>query len=290
MPSWGVRGRSHSPDWKAEHAVYPHTHPVIRRAERGAWHPSVNRLMADCSCHCCSCRGFDCSCGGCSCGGCSCGGCSYCCRADCAGRSRARGRGGFADRLRRAAAHRGSWRLAALRLRGTRDRVPGGARDDRDEPVRRPGSWYRGTRENAGTRPADRVASGVQRRPYRRPSGPGHRVVQAVRPDNRRNPGRRPVAETARPLDDRTRPDADRPAQPDPDAWSEAQDPAHRDVAAHGARGGDDRRAQLRAAKPRTGAAPGARAAPPTRARASRPPSAMALHRNRDRLTRRIAF
>ena len=214
----------------------------------------------------------------------------HCCRADWAGRSRARGRGGFAGCLRRAAAHRGSRRLAALRLRGTRDRMPGGARGDRDEPVRRPGSWYRGTRRNAGTRPADWVVSGVQRRSCRRRGGPSHRVVQAIRPGNRGNPGRRPVAETARSLDDRTRPNTDRPAQPVLDAGSEAQDPTHRDVAAHGARGGDDRRAQLRAAKPRTGAAPGARAAPPARARASRPPSAMALHRNRDWLTRRIAL
>ena len=293
MPSWGVRGRSHSPDWKAEHAVCPHTRPVVRCAERCARHPSVNRPMADCSCGGRSCGGRSCggrSCGGCSCGGCSCGGCSYCCRADWAGRSRARGRGGFAGCLRRAAAHRGSRRLAALRLRGTRDRVPGGARGDRDEPVRRPGSWYRGTRRNAGTRPADRVVSGVQRRSCRRRGGPSHRVVQAIRPGNRRNPGWRPVAETARSLDDRTRPNTDRPAQPVLDARSEAQDPTHRDVAAHGARGGDDRRAQLRAAKPRTGAAPGARAAPPARARASRPPSAMALHRNRDWLTRRIAL
>jgi hypothetical protein len=270
MPSRGVRGRSHSPDWKAEHAVCPHTRPVIRCAERCARDPSLNRPMASCSC----------------------GGCSYadCCRAGWAGRSRVRGTEGFTGCLRRAAAHRGSRRLAALRLRGTRDRVPGGARDDRDEPVRRPGPWYRGARANAGTRPAARVVSGVQRGPCRRRGGPGHRVVQTVRPGNRRNPGRRPVAETARSLDDRTRPDTDRPAQPDPDAWSEAQDPAHRDLAAHGARGGDDRRAQLRAAKPRTGAAPGARAAPPTRAGASRSPGAMALHRNRDRLAAASPF
>ena len=210
MPSRGVRGRSHSPDWKAEHAVCPHTRPVVRCAERCARHPSVNRPMADC---CCS---------GCSCSGCSCCGCSYCCRVGWAGRSRARGRGGFAGCLRQAAAHRGSRRLAAVRLRSTRDRVPGGARGDRDEPGRRPGSCYRGTRRSAGRRSAAQVVSGARRRPCRRRGGPGHRVVQAVRPGNRRNPGRRPVAETARPLGDRTRPDTDRPAQPVLDARSEA--------------------------------------------------------------------
>jgi hypothetical protein len=240
-PLRGVRGRSHSPDWKAEHAVCPHTRPVIRCAERCAGHLSANRPLAGCS-------GGGGSGGGCSGGGCRCAGW--------AGRSRARGTGGPAGCLRRAAAHRGSRRLAALRLRSARDRVPGGARDDRDKPVRRPGPWYRGTRGNARTRPAAWVVSGVQRGPYGRRGGPGHRVVQAVRPGNRRNPGRRPVAEAAHSLDDRTRPDTDRPAQPDSDAGSEAQDPTHRDVAAHGARGGDDRRAQLRAAKPRTGVAP----------------------------------
>ena len=120
----------------------------------------------------------------------------------------------------------------------------------------------------------------------RRNSGPRGRVVQAVRPGGRGNPGRRPVAETTRSLDDRTSPGADQPAHPDPCPRSEAQDPAHRDVAAGGAGGGDDRRAQLRAAVPRAGPAPGAPARPPSRARAARPPGAMALHRNRGRLER----
>jgi hypothetical protein len=293
MPSRGVRGRSHSPDWKAEHAVCPHTRPVIRCAARCAGHPSVNRPLAGYSYGDCCCGSYSCgsysygsySCGGGSCGCCSCGG--GC--AGWAGRSRALGTGGSAGCLRRAATHRGSRRLAALRLRGARHRVPGGARDDRDEPVRRPGPRHRGIRGNAGTRRAAWVVSGVQRGPYRWRVGPGHRVVQAVRPGNRGNPGRRPVAETARSPGDRTRPDTDRPAQPDPDAGSEAEDPAHRDVPAHGARGGDDRRTQLRAAKPRTGTATRARAAPPAGARPSRPPGAMALHRNRDRLALRIA-
>jgi hypothetical protein len=151
-----------------------------------------------------------------------------------------------------------------------------------------PGDWPPYDCEVHGTKV--RVVSGVQCGPCRRRGGPGHCMVQAVRPGNRRNPGRRPVAETARPLDDRTRPGTDRPAQPDPDAWSEARDPAHRDLAARGARGGDDRRAQLRAAKPRTGAASGACAAPPARAGASRSPGAMALHRNRDRLAAASPF
>src|SRR6185369_12974748 len=112
-------------------------------------------------------------------------------------------------------------------------------------------------------------------------------MVQAVRPGNRRNPGRRPVAETTRSLDDRTGPGPDQPPDPDPYPGPEAQDPADRDIAPGRARGGDDRRAQFRAAVPRAGAAPGAAARPPARARAGGPPGAVALHRDRGRLTSR---
>jgi hypothetical protein len=107
------------------------------------------------------------------------------------------------------------------------------------------------------------------------------RVVPAVRPGNRRNPGRRPVAEATRTLDDRTGPGPDQPPHPDPDPRPEAQDPADHDIAPGCARGGDDRRAQFRSAVPRAGAAPGAAARPPARARAARPPGAVALHRTR---------
>src|SRR6185437_9255107 len=55
-------------------------------------------------------------------------------------------------------------------------------------------------------------------------------MVQAVRPGNRRNPGRRPVAETTRSLDDRTGPGPDQPPDPDPYPGPEAQDPADRDI------------------------------------------------------------
>ena len=34
MPLRGVRGHSHSPDWKAEYAVYPHARPVTRLSNR----------------------------------------------------------------------------------------------------------------------------------------------------------------------------------------------------------------------------------------------------------------
>src|SRR6476659_9304354 len=111
-------------------------------------------------------------------------------------------------------------------------------------------------------------------------------MVQAVRPGNRRNPGRRPVAETTRSLDDRTGPGPDQPLDPDPYPGPEAQDPADRDIAPGRARGGDDRRAQFRATVPRAGAAPGAAARPPARARAAGPHGAVALHRNRGRLAR----
>src|SRR6185295_448453 len=111
-------------------------------------------------------------------------------------------------------------------------------------------------------------------------------MVQAVRPGNRRNPGRRPVAETTYSLDDRTGPGPDQPPHPDRYPRPEAQDPADHDITPGSARGGDDRRAQFRAAVPRAGAAPGATARPPARARAARPPGAVALHRNRGRLAR----
>src|SRR6185295_1530898 len=81
-------------------------------------------------------------------------------------------------------------------------------------------------------------------------------MVQAVRPGNRRNPGRRPVAETTRSLDDRTGPGPDQPPDPDPYPGPEAQDPADHDIA-------------------------------PGRARAACPPGAVALHRDRGRLTSR---
>src|SRR5690349_3610492 len=113
-------------------------------------------------------------------------------------------------------------------------------------------------------------------------------MVQAVRPGNRRNPGRRPVAETTRSLDDRTGPGPDQPPHPDPYPGPEAKDPADRDIAPGRARGGDDHRAQFRAAVPRAGVAPGATIRPPARARAACPPGAVALHRNRGRLARRL--
>src|SRR5438045_3019425 len=112
-------------------------------------------------------------------------------------------------------------------------------------------------------------------------------MVQAVRPGNRRNPGRRPVAETTRSLDDRTGPGPDQPPHPDPYPGAEAQDPADRDIAPGRVRDGDDRGAQFRAAVPRAGVAPGAAARPPARARTACPPGAVALHRNRGRLARR---
>ena len=132
---------------------------------------------------------------------------------------------------------------------------------------------------------SSRSFSHVQRGPPRRRAGGSRRrMVQAVRPGNRRNPGRRPVAETTRSLDDRTGPGPDQPPDPDPYPGPEAQDPADRDIAPGRARGGDDRRAQFRAAVPRAGAAPGAAARPPARARAACPPGAVALHRDRGRL------
>jgi len=114
--------------------------------------------------------------------------------------------------------------------------------------------------------------------------GSGRRLVQAVRPGDRRNPGRRPVSETTRPMHDRTGPEPDCPAHSVPYPGSAAQDPAHRDVAADGEGSGDDRDPQLRAAKPRARAAAGACARPPARTRAARPSGPMALHRDRGRL------
>ena len=150
-------------------------------------------------------------------------------------------------------------------------------------PVRAP-TRTRSHRE-APSRPV-LLSQSARASPPRGTGGPRGRVVQAVRPGDRGNPGRRPVTETTHSLDDRTSPGADQPAHPDPRPRSEAQDPAHHDVAAGGAGGGDDRRAQLRAAVPRAGPAPGAPARPPSRSRAARPPGAMALHRNRGRLER----
>src|SRR4029079_8454530 len=85
-------------------------------------------------------------------------------------------------------------------------------------------------------------------------------------------------------LDDRTGPGPDQPPDPDPYPGPEAQDPADRDITPGRARGGDDRRAQFRATIPRAGAAPGAAARPPARARAACPPGAVGLHRDRGRL------
>ena len=146
------------------------------------------------------------------------------------------------------------------------------------EPMRRPGPG------RIRRRRAARSFSRLQHRPSGPRGGPRGRVVQAVRPGDRRDPGRRPVAAATRSLDDRTGPGSHHPAHPDAIRGPAAQDPAHRDVAAGGARGGDDRRAQFRAAVPRAGATPGAAARPPARARTARPSGPMALHRDRDRL------
>jgi hypothetical protein len=179
---------------------------------------------------------------------------------------------------RRTAAGRGARRLAALRLRGARPRVPGGARGVRTEPVRRPGPGY------ARRRRVARAVSRLQRRPADLRGGPCGCVVQAVRPGDHRDHGRLAVATATRSLDDRTGPESHHPAHPDAGSGPAAQDPAHRDVAASGARGGDDRRAQLRAAVPRAGATPRATARPPARARTARSSGSVALHRDRGRL------
>ena len=117
-------------------------------------------------------------------------------------------------------------------------------------------------------------------------AGSGYRAAQAIRPGDRGDTGGLSAAEADRRLDDGPRPGPDRRPHPVGRLGPATQNPAHRDVAARGFGRGDDSGHQFRSPIAGAGHAIRAHARASARARLADPPGAMALHRNRDRLTR----
>ena len=111
--------------------------------------------------------------------------------------------------------------------------------------------------------------------------GPRGYAAVAVRPGDRGNHGGPAAAETNHRADHRSRPRASPPTGSAAGVGPAARDSAHRDVAAHGPGGGDDRHREHRTPVTRAGHAPGAHRGQAGHAGPAWPSGPLAVHRDR---------